>query len=129
MHTIYHIPGKKVGCTTNFKRRVEQYPEGTLIEVLEVLENVDDQAAGDCEWKWADHFGYRRYNHYCVAMNARRVATQKSAKTVNAGRNGAKALLAKGPFACDVCGQAGNPPNIFRYHFANCKKEIYDDHI
>jgi hypothetical protein len=63
--TIYHCPDiPKVGCTNNLSRRHGQYPEGTKLEVLEILENVSEEEAGDKEWFWADHFGYERGMHY-----------------------------------------------------------------
>jgi hypothetical protein len=62
-HTIYHIPGVKVGCTVDFKTRQTQYEKDTVFEVLEVIE-CTDQVAGDREWEWADKLGYERGLHY-----------------------------------------------------------------
>ena len=57
-HTIYHIPGRKVGCTQSLERRKQQYlaEEGRIpqIEILEELSDKTDQEAGDIEWQWAD---------------------------------------------------------------------------
>jgi hypothetical protein len=61
-YTIYHIPGKKVGCTVNFKRRKSEYPKGTQFEILEELHN--EKEAADREWYWADHFGYKKGFYY-----------------------------------------------------------------
>jgi hypothetical protein len=62
-HIIYHIPGVKVGCTVNLKMRKTQYPEGTVIEILEIIK-CTTQVAGDREWEWADKLGYERGLHY-----------------------------------------------------------------
>lgn len=75
-HTIYHIQGRKVGCTNNFERRKSQYPEGTEFEIIEILENKSDQEAGDREWFWADHFGYNRGEHYVSALTKWRLANK-----------------------------------------------------
>lgn len=64
VHTIYHIPGVKVGCTANFDRRRTEYAAGTVIEVIEQLHDKTDREAGDIEWDWADKFGYPRGHHY-----------------------------------------------------------------
>jgi hypothetical protein len=67
-HIIYHIPGRKVGCTKNLKGRLLWYrryegkePE---YEVLEELHDKTDQEAGDRERFWADKFGYPRGPHF-----------------------------------------------------------------
>jgi hypothetical protein len=90
MYTIYHIPGKKVGCTVNFEKRKKQYPEGTDIEVLEELDDfVGDKFAGDREHYWADHFGYRRYTHYSESnWNTTQTIEQKSRAGKRAGELG-----------------------------------------
>lgn len=73
-HIIYHIPGRKVGCTKNIVWRKKLYldREGILpsIEILEELHDKTDQEAGDIEWAWADKFGYPRGNHYTIIMKA-----------------------------------------------------------
>jgi hypothetical protein len=67
-HIIYHIPGRKVGCTKNLEYRIKNYisDEGSApeIEILEELHDKTNQEAGDVEWQWADRFGYRRGPHY-----------------------------------------------------------------
>jgi hypothetical protein len=73
-HVIYHIPGRKVGCTNNFERRKRYYLEGEGklpegIEILEELHDKTDQEAGDIEWQWADRFGYKRENHYTIILD------------------------------------------------------------
>jgi arginyl-tRNA--protein-N-Asp/Glu arginylyltransferase len=70
VHVIYHIPGQKVGCSKQFDIRKKQYPKGTVFQVLEELTDCTDEEAGDVEWAWADHFGYRRGQHYSIAVKA-----------------------------------------------------------
>ena len=40
-YKIYHIPGKKIGCTTNIKKRVEQ-EQGYKPGEYEILYETDD---------------------------------------------------------------------------------------
>jgi hypothetical protein len=83
VHLIYHIRGRKVGCTTNLDSRQQMYlrAEGRIpeMEILEVLRNKTDQEAGDIEWQWADRFGYHRGTHYLAA----RERQQQSANFVS----------------------------------------------
>lgn len=72
--TIYHIPGRKVGCTKNLVGReiLENKLNGhdnylLSAEVLEIVEGTPQQA-GDREWYWADLLGYSRGCHYTVSM-------------------------------------------------------------
>jgi general stress protein YciG len=73
-HIIYHIPGRKVGCTKNLLKRIEFYriDEGVIPdhEVLEELHDKTDQEAGDIEWDWADRLGYSRGPHYIESVKA-----------------------------------------------------------
>jgi len=88
---IYHCPDlQKVGCTSNFDKRKTQYPIGTKIDVLEVLENVTERDAGDREWFWADHFDYDRGRHYVSSG-----ATAHAARTKTLGEDGRKAIRKK----------------------------------
>lgn len=61
-HIIYHIPGIKVGCTANLKRRRTEYK--SKLEVLEELHDKTDREAGDIEWDWAGKYGYPLGRHY-----------------------------------------------------------------
>lgn len=71
-HIIYHIPGRKVGCTKkDMKERIKYYDEKDIkYEILQELHDKTDQEAGDIEWEWADSFGYRRGVHYTIPVNA-----------------------------------------------------------
>lgn len=84
--TIYHCPDlQKVGCTSNLMKRKAQYPAGTIIDVLEVLEGVTERDAGDREWHWADHFDYERGRHYVQSG-----ATAHAARNRTLGESGRK---------------------------------------
>jgi len=66
-HVIYHLPGRKVGCTRDLKKRIRWYPhhQTRFLEVLEELHDASDQEAGDRERWWQEHFGYKRDSaHY-----------------------------------------------------------------
>jgi hypothetical protein len=73
-HIIYHILGRKVGCTKDMDWRKKLYVkmEGKIpeIEILEELHDKTDKEAGDIEWQWADKLGYKRENHYTHIMRA-----------------------------------------------------------
>lgn len=63
-YTIYHVPGQKVGCTSDFDRRKREYwREGLEPVVIETLE-CSAKEAGDREWHWAEFYGYRKGQHY-----------------------------------------------------------------
>lgn len=83
-HIIYHIDGRKVGCTNNLKARRIGYKaaEGCIpeIEILEELHDKTDQEAGDIEWAWADKLGYRRGVHYTISRYTNKVSTSSNKK-------------------------------------------------
>ena len=71
---IYHIIGRKVGCTTDLQRRKKQYLEDEgkipIMLILEILQGKTPQEAGNIEWEWADKLGYPRGNHYSVTYES-----------------------------------------------------------
>ena len=88
-HIIYHIPGRKVGCTRDFVGRKKWYSKGVVLEVLEELHNATDQEAGDREWFWAEKFGYKKGVHYTRTPGVildksfiRELASRRGSKTV-----------------------------------------------
>lgn len=93
MYTIYHIFGKKVGCTSNFPYRC--YEQGYLDGQFEVLDLISDSCggefAGDIEWAWADWFGYKRRAHYRQNWNSRLTPVMRS----GIGKLGGDALTRK----------------------------------
>ena len=59
-YKIYHIPGQKVGCTTNVKRRVEQ-TQGYKSGEYEVLFETDDLLeASNTERAYQQNYGYKK---------------------------------------------------------------------
>jgi hypothetical protein len=111
-HTIYHIPGVKVGCTVDFNNRKKDYKEDTVFETLEVIE-CTDQFAGDREWYWADALGYERGPHYAEfnwsinmtpeQRSAAGKALSKEKRREVCTKGGAKtASLRKNPFQTGV---------------------------
>lgn len=80
-HYIYHIPGRKVGCTRNIEKRKVRYLEiegkVPLMLIKEIIIGTS-QEAGDREWYWADKFGYPRGVHYSISLRARKIGSQKS---------------------------------------------------
>lgn len=92
MHTIYHIPGVKVGCTIDFKNRKKQYPPDTIFEILEELENITDEEAGDIEWSYADKFNYPRRTHYKFNWNSNLTSEQR----IKIGKNNAAHMSSVG---------------------------------
>ncbi len=58
-YKIYHIPGKKIGCTTNLKKRVEA-DQGYKAGEYEVLFETDDiKEASDAEKTLQKDLGYK----------------------------------------------------------------------
>jgi hypothetical protein len=91
-HTIYHIPGRKVGCTKNleYRMRVYEWAEGASpeIEILEELHDKTDKEAGDIEWQWADKFGYSRGVHYTNTLAAIKSSANSNKHREAVRRNG-----------------------------------------
>tara|TARA_B100001248_G_scaffold250286_1_gene224221 strand:+ start:350 stop:1126 length:777 start_codon:yes stop_codon:yes gene_type:complete len=58
-YKIYHIPGKKIGCTTNIKKRVEQ-EQGFKPSEYEILYETDDIGkASKAEKRLQKNLGYK----------------------------------------------------------------------
>jgi len=66
MYYIYHIPGIKIGCTTNPKRRIKYAQKYTDYEILET--HTDMIIAANRELELQFQYGYRvdrgKYNHH-----------------------------------------------------------------
>jgi len=76
---IYHVPGWKVGATTNYKKR-EKYNfskytvEPYIIDELELPDTTETwQIVGDLEFEYADEFGYDRGTHYAEIRKRKRL--------------------------------------------------------
>jgi general stress protein YciG len=91
-HIIYHIPGRKVGCTKNLERRKKQYlrDEGSLpeIEILEELHDKTDQEAGDIEQHLNNRFGYRGQSHYTATIASAKLGVRKLNDILSTKRKG-----------------------------------------
>jgi len=59
MYYLYHIPGKKIGITTNLKSRVEDQQGYTEDEYDVILETDDINIASEAEISLQKAFGYR----------------------------------------------------------------------
>ena len=81
-HYIYHIPGRKFGCTTNYESRRVNYGSEVrkVMHVHEVCVGCTDQEAGDRERHWNILFGYKPGPHYGAAADSYRKGGQKSAE-------------------------------------------------
>ena len=76
---VYHVPGKKVGVTTNLKRRVEKQQGYAAFdyEVLAETESIDE--ASKLEKTWQEAFKYEKdISSYKTASNLRRRITNKT---------------------------------------------------
>jgi len=66
VYTIYHIFGKKVGCTKHYPYRC--YGQGAKDGEFGIIDtwplSVGDKFAGDREWEWSDAYGYPKGQHY-----------------------------------------------------------------
>lgn len=128
---IYHIPGKKIGCTTQYpKRCIDQGFHN--YELLETHE--DGWLAGDRELQLQKEYGYDIDNsHYMISRNNRPTWSDvidsciASRKRNNTNGIGAKAALKKGTHntmkkvKCHHCQKEGSQVAMKRWHFDNCK--------
>ena len=57
MYYIYHIPGVKIGCTINPKRRIENHQKCKNYEILE--EHIDEKEAATRELELQRQYGYK----------------------------------------------------------------------
>ena len=98
-HVIYHIPGRKVGCTRDIKLRKGWYKvkEGAVpdIIIVEELHDATDQEAGDREWHWADHFGYKRGIHYTRTIAVTMSDEERFALAQRRGKKAAEVVTAE----------------------------------
>ena len=59
MYYIYHIPGKKIGCTTNLQRRVTEQQGYNENEYEVLLETDNIEEASNTERKLQKELGYK----------------------------------------------------------------------
>jgi hypothetical protein len=58
MYYIYHIPGIKVGCTKDIRKRMNEQRSSKTYELLAVTEDIEE--ASQLEIKYQQQFNYRR---------------------------------------------------------------------
>lgn len=89
MYYIYHIPGVKVGCTDNLKRRTKQnfkYYNLSLDTKVEVLEQTTSTIVADIlEYYWHKHLNYGT-----IPKNERYLASLKAVKNLNSEKANSK---------------------------------------
>ena len=135
---IYHIPGVKIGCTKDLKRRMRQQ-DFTEWEILET--HTDGWLAGDREIELQKQYGYRvDKTHYMttVESNFNNIIKPENRNPiwldrehqVNAGKAckgipkpGAGYNFHKSKQTCVHCGLETTAANIGRWHNDNCKKK------
>ena len=137
---IYHIEGKKIGCSTQPKRRVQMqgYSEWTILE-----EHSDIYIASDREIELQKQYGYlidtipywkayeMRTKNSDLNGSIRGGQTQGRINDISGHlakvripSNGGKASsnIKK---QCPHCNYIGKMPSIFRNHFDRCKSKPY----
>ena len=131
-YTIYLIPRRKVGCTTNLAQRMAEYrcnwdlpKPWPYYRVLEVLHDVTATQAGDREWYYADKYGLPRGPHYTATLHANHLPnswlTQSPDQRSTAGRKGGPVGGFKMRATCPHCGRIGQFCGMRRWHFDNCR--------
>jgi hypothetical protein len=91
MYRIYHVIGKKVGCTRQLiedRCRQQNLWEGYVVEALDLIpDEFGRRFAGDLEQYYCDYYGYNRGRHYS-APNWNDISPEKRSKSrVSAMRN------------------------------------------
>jgi hypothetical protein len=90
IYYIYHLPGKKVGCTSNMERRFKEYRLQGYRGPIHILEKFSGSIteAGNREWRYANKFGYKLGWHYSLtyAKRALKAKIQTGQYKVNPGR-------------------------------------------
>ena len=128
MHYIYHIPGLKIGCTSDPKTRARR-PHYEGFYILEVHE--DAQTAGDRELELQREYGYPvdtdhyLHSHLCGkrgGSNSHIKGTSlKQKEQLAVVRNPQRAADARTRIKCKHCNVTGLTGNINRWHNDNCK--------
>ena len=134
IYYIYHIPGRKIGCTTHLRRANDQ---SNSYEVLETHTNII--LAGDRELELQAEYGYPIDKvHYSKTFQATSKAGQQNQQTKvwnnytdeeRKERSNSQALMhSRGgktsssyERTCPHCGLTSKGNGIKRWHFDNCK--------
>ena len=136
MYYLYHIKGKKIGCSTNVKHRTRQQGFDSF-EIIET--HTDIYIASDREIELQKQYGYPvdtipYWKSYELRIQSRTLlGSTKGGKTqgkinVNNGHLTKVRKPSNGGIAassiekeCPHCHHIGKMPSIFRYHYDNCK--------
>jgi hypothetical protein len=150
MYYIYHIPGVKIGCTGNLKRRLRQQGyKLSQVEVIAIIEDINQAADLEKElnlkygysWNNAQDYrnmikvanlalqtDYKRYNHNFTKDERVLGGKISGRKNVENGhlakvRDVKKAGLASclKEYTCPHCGKVGKSNSMFGHHFDKCK--------
>lgn len=143
MFYIYHIKGKKWGCTNRLEQRLKQ--QGYKISDVDRLIIVgNEDKAADMELELNKEYGYihqltdYRLNTKSKCSKAGKIGgltqgniNKLSGHIYNLGKNGNKKLKAKGGVTqsqitntCPHCNTSGKSNAMYRWHMDNCKLKL-----
>lgn len=123
---IYHIPGIKIGCSTEPHKRISNQGFSNF-EIIEKHEDII--IASQREIELQEQYGYQVDKiPYNQTISNRRSFN----KGHSYGKNGnqLKEMQSLGGLSsssktevCPHCGQSQKVPIVYRWHFNNCKKK------
>jgi len=138
MYYIYHIPGIKIGVSTNPKQRVHNQGYNSF-ELLEQHEDINVVSKREKELQRQYNYRVDRPDYADTVERSYIAAKSKSIAKVNAAKENIKkataaAVLAGAPSKagkvnaskerkCPYCGKEGKGPTMYRYHYENCKQK------
>lgn len=140
MYYIYHVPGEKIGCSTNPRRRVKAKGYSNY-EILE--EHEDIYVASDREIELQEEYGYGRDNplpyYKSVNAGAQGASSERARQMGNSNTHeelveraslgglagGKKGGTKTGSIraTCRYCGMESNISNVTRHERNTCKKK------
>jgi ribosomal protein L37AE/L43A len=133
MYYIYHIPGKKIGCTHNIKSRLKKYrPEGIFnFDILET--HTDIYIASNRELELQKEYGYTidrvpYYHSKKMQVKGRSVGGIVGGKSaVDSGQLKDARKLAHqksnhSKYTCPHCNKEGQYRAMKRWHGDNCSQ-------
>ncbi len=132
--TVYHIPGIKVGCTTNIKARMKSNEKKYTFKEFYILGSFDDiQIASDMEIYYHSKAGYKfsgfsPYTQvYAACKKGRNNGGTMSGRTHSSKtkklQSDVQLTLNETKETCPNCGFIGAGGSMKRWHFDNCGRE------